>query len=67
MTSQTLSRLIITTAVVASLTVLLFSGPTTSAAKADKTAPTTPTNLVVHRNYGKHSYAEVESFNRQLG
>src|ERR1051325_10813262 len=47
MTTQTLSRLIIATAVVASLTVLLFSGPTTSAAKADKTAPTTPTNLVV--------------------
>src|SRR6185503_18735770 len=47
MTTQTLSRLIITTAVVASLTVLLFSGPTTSAAKADKSAPTTPTNLVV--------------------
>ena len=36
MTTQTLSRLIITTAVVASLAVLLFSGPTTSAAKADK-------------------------------
>jgi len=47
MTTQTLSRLIITTAVVASLNVLLFSGPTTSAAKADKSAPTTPTNLVV--------------------
>ena len=47
MTTQTLSRLIITTAVVASLTVLFFSGPTTSAAKADKSAPTTPTNLVV--------------------
>jgi chitodextrinase len=26
---------------------LLFSGPTTSAAKADRTAPTTPTNLLV--------------------
>jgi chitodextrinase len=47
MTTQTLSRLIITTAVVASFMVLLFSGPTTSAAKADKTPPTTPTNLVV--------------------
>ena len=47
MTNQTLARLIIATAVVASLMVLLFSGPTASAAKADKTAPTTPTNLVV--------------------
>src|ERR1043165_4837089 len=47
MTTQILSRLIITIAVVASFMVLLFTGPTTSAAKADKTAPTTPTNLVV--------------------
>ena len=47
MTTQTLSRLIITTAVVASFMVLLFSGPTTSAEKADKTPPTTPTNLFV--------------------
>jgi chitodextrinase len=47
MTTQTLSRLIIVTVAVGLLTVLLFSGPTTSAAKADKTAPTTPTNLVV--------------------
>ena len=47
MTTQTLSRLIIATAAVAFSTVLLFSGPTTFAAKADKTPPTTPTNLVV--------------------
>jgi chitodextrinase len=47
MRTQTLSRLIIATAAVAFIAVLLFSGPTTSAAKADKTAPTTPTNLVV--------------------
>jgi len=47
MTTQTLSRVIIATVVVALLTVLLFTGPTTYAAKADKIAPTTPTNLVV--------------------
>jgi len=47
MTTQTLTRLIIATVAVGLLTVLLFSGPTTSAAKADKTAPTTPANLVV--------------------
>lgn len=49
MTTQTLQRLIIATAVVALLTVLLFSGPSTYAAKGkpDTTAPTTPTNLVV--------------------
>lgn len=47
MTTQTLSRLIITAAVVAALAVILFTGPTTSAAKADKTPPTTPTGLVV--------------------
>jgi hypothetical protein len=47
MTTQTLTRLIVATVVVGLVTVLLFSGPTTSAAKADKTAPTTPTNLVV--------------------
>jgi len=47
MTTQTLSRLIITTALVASLSVFLFTGPTTSAAKADKTPPTTPTGLIV--------------------
>ena len=48
MTTQTLSRLIIAIAAVALLTVLLFGGPTTSAApKADRTAPTTPSGLVV--------------------
>jgi hypothetical protein len=47
MNNQTLSRLIVVTVAVGLLTVLLFSGPITSAAKADKTAPTTPTNLVV--------------------
>jgi hypothetical protein len=47
MTTQTLTRLIVATVAVGLLTVLLFSGPTTSAAKADRTAPTTPTNLVV--------------------
>jgi fibronectin type III domain protein len=47
MTTQTLARLIIVTAAVALLASLLFSGRVASAAKADKTAPTTPTNLVV--------------------
>jgi hypothetical protein len=47
MTTQTLARLIIATAAVALLAVLLFSGTTTSAAKGDRSAPTTPTNLVV--------------------
>jgi len=50
MTTQTLARLIIVTTAAALLTVLLFSGRPTSAAgpaKADKVAPTTPTNLVV--------------------
>ena len=47
MTTQTLARLIIATAVVALLALLLFSGRTASAGKADKLAPTTPTNLVV--------------------
>ena len=47
MTTQTLARLIIATAAVALLTLLLFSGRVASAAKADKLAPTTPTNLVV--------------------
>ena len=49
MTTQTLVRLIIATAAVALFTVSLFSGPTTSAAaaKGDKSAPTTPTNLAV--------------------
>lgn len=47
MTTQTISRLIIATVAVASLSVLLFSGPTTSAAKGDRSAPTAPTSLVV--------------------
>ena len=49
MTTQTLVRLIIATAAVALFTVSLFSRPTTSAAaaKGDKSAPTTPTNLAV--------------------
>ena len=47
MTTQTLARLIFATAAVALLTAMLFSGRTASAAKADKSAPTTPTNLVV--------------------
>src|SRR5678816_1154856 len=47
MTTQTLARLIFAIAAVALLTAMLFSGRTASAAKADKTAPTTPTNLVV--------------------
>lgn len=48
MTTQTISRLIIATVAVALLGVLLFSGPTTSAAKGgDRSAPTTPTGLEV--------------------
>ena len=54
MTTQTLARLIIGTAVLALLALLLFSERIVPAAKADKpapradrTAPTTPTNLVV--------------------
>ena len=48
MTTQTVARLIFATAAVALLTALLFSGRIASAAaKADKSAPTTPTNLVV--------------------
>jgi hypothetical protein len=47
MTTQTLSRLIIVTVAAASLTVLLFSEPTLSAGKGDRSGPTTPTNLVV--------------------
>ena len=46
MTTQTLARLIIATAALTFL-VLLFSGRTASAAKADKSPPTTPTGLVV--------------------
>ena len=47
MTTQTHTRLIIATAALALLVSLLFSGRIASAAKADKLAPTTPTNLVV--------------------
>ncbi len=47
MTTQTSARLIIATATVALLASLLFSGTTAYAGKADKLAPTTPTNLVV--------------------
>ena len=47
MTTQTLARLIVAIAAVALLGLLLFSGRTASAGKADKLAPTTPTNLVV--------------------
>jgi chitodextrinase len=54
MATQTIARLIITTAALALLVLLLFSERTVPrvkagkpAPKADKTAPTTPTNLVV--------------------
>src|SRR5829696_2008163 len=47
MTTQTLARLIVAIAAVALLGLLLFSGRTAYAGKADKSAPTTPTNLVV--------------------
>jgi Fibronectin type III domain len=47
MTTQTLARLIITTAALSLLALVLFSGRIAAAAKADKLAPTTPTNLVV--------------------
>lgn len=47
MTTQTVARLIIATAVLALMALLLFNGRIASAAKADKLAPTTPTNLVV--------------------
>ena len=47
MTTQTLARLIIATAAMALITLLLFSGRTAAAPKADRLAPTTPTNLVV--------------------
>ena len=50
MTTQTFARLFIATAALALLALLLFSGRTASAGpprKADTTAPTTPTNLVV--------------------
>lgn len=48
MTTQTVARLIIATAALASLVLLFFTGPIASAGKpADRTAPSTPTNLVV--------------------
>ena len=47
MTTQTLARLIISSVTVSLLALLLLSGTTASAGKADKLAPTTPTNLVV--------------------
>jgi len=47
MPNQTLARLIIATAAMALLALPLLSGRIASAAKADKLAPTTPTNLVV--------------------
>lgn len=49
MTTKTLARLIIATAALALLILPLFSGRIASAqkAKGDRTAPTTPTNLVV--------------------
>ena len=48
MTTQTLARLIIATAALSLLALLIFSGRTAYAGKpADRTPPTTPTNLVV--------------------
>jgi chitodextrinase len=47
MPTQTLARLIITTAALVLLASSFLSGRIASAGKADKTAPTTPTNLVV--------------------
>ena len=47
MTTRQLSRLIIFTAACAFTAALLFSGPTVSAGKADRSAPTTPSNLMV--------------------
>lgn len=48
MTTQTLARLMFAIAAMTLLTALLFGGRTAAAAaKADKSAPTTPTNLVV--------------------
>ena len=47
MTTQTLARLIIASVALSLLALLLFSGRIASAAKADRSAPTTPTNLVV--------------------
>jgi len=47
MTTRQISRLIIGIAALALSTVLLFSGSTASAGKGDRSAPTTPANLVV--------------------
>jgi hypothetical protein len=47
MSNQTLARLIIASVALSLLALLLFSGRIASAGKADKSAPTTPTNLVV--------------------
>ena len=47
MTKRQFSRLIIFTAAFAFTAVLLFSGPRVSAGKADRSAPTTPSNLMV--------------------
>ena len=47
MPNQTLARLNIASVALALLALLLFSGKIASAPKADKLAPTTPTNLVV--------------------
>ena len=47
MTTRQFSRLIIFTAAFAFTAVLLFSGPRVSAGKADRSAPTTPSNLMV--------------------
>jgi predicted phage tail protein len=47
MTSRQFSPLIILTAALAFTAVLLFSGPTVSAGKGDRSAPTAPANLMV--------------------
>src|ERR1043165_2958748 len=47
MTTRQFSRLIIFTAAFAFTAVLLFSGPRVSAGKADRSAPATPSNLMV--------------------
>ena len=47
MTTRQISRLMIGMAVLTLGFVFLFSGPATSAAKGDRSAPTTPTNLVI--------------------
>jgi predicted phage tail protein len=47
MTTRKISRLMIGIATLALILVLLFSGPETSAAKSDRSAPTTPANLVI--------------------